>query len=187
MQRLAEAVERERLDVELDVGGLEPRIGLHEDAELARRHRHRSRALQRILQPDLRLAQKRRLPFVQRAGALDAEGGADLEMVLQIGADARPVEDDVDPMSAQKLTRTDAGQLQELRRADRARREDDLAMRDRRAPVQPQVEADRRPASMRMRSACAPVRMRRFLRCRIGPRKARTALKRRPAFCVTSK
>ena len=41
---------------------------------------------------------------------------ADLQMVLQIGADARPVGDHVDAMLAQQRRGADAGELQQLRR-----------------------------------------------------------------------
>ena len=99
MQRLAEAVERQGLNVEFDIGCFEARIGFHEDAELARGHRHRARALQEILQTDLYLAEKRRLPFVQGARAFDAEGGADLEMVLKVLADAWGVQHDLDAVA----------------------------------------------------------------------------------------
>ena len=46
----------------------------------------------------------------------------ELEMVLKVLADPRPVGDDVDSEGPQLRGRTDAGQLQELRRIDRARR-----------------------------------------------------------------
>ncbi len=130
--------------MELDVGGFEARIGLHEDAELARRHGHGSGALQRVLQADLRLAEKRGLPFVVGAGAGDAEGGADLQAVLEILAHRGPLDEDVDAMPAQELARADSRQLQELRRAGRAGRHHHGAAR----------RGARRPAVQEKISAC---------------------------------
>ncbi len=54
---------------------------------------------------------------------------ADLQMVVQVRADARRIGDDVDAVSAQQLGRADARELQNLRRADRASREQHLAPR----------------------------------------------------------
>ena len=62
-----------------------------------------------------------------RLGA--AELKVDLEMVAQILADPGQVVGDLDPGRAQNVARTDAGQLQELRRADRAGGQDHLARR----------------------------------------------------------
>ena len=61
-----------------------------------------------------------------RLGA--AELHADLEMVLQVGADAGHVGDHRDAVAAQQIRRADAGKLQELRRIERAAGEDDLAL-----------------------------------------------------------
>src|ERR1700758_1150416 len=48
-------------------------------------------------------------------------------MILQIGADAGPIEQHVDAVCAQVFGRADAGQHQDLRRSDRARGEHDFA------------------------------------------------------------
>ena len=48
-------------------------------------------------------------------------------MILQIGADAGPVEHDRNAVLAQMLRRPDAGEQQDLRRADRAGGENDFA------------------------------------------------------------
>ena len=53
-------------------------------------------------------------------------------MILQIGADARPVEHDGNAELLQLLRRADAGQQHDLRRADRAGGEDDFAAAARR-------------------------------------------------------
>ena len=58
------------------------------------------------------------------AAAIDR---ADLEVILQVGADARQVVHHLDAVLLQMPGRADAGELQDLRRADRARRQHDLA------------------------------------------------------------
>ena len=59
---------------------------------------------------------------------MDLEDRALLQMVLQVAADARRVADHGDAVLGQPLARPDAGKLQDLRRADGARRQDDLAL-----------------------------------------------------------
>ena len=56
-------------------------------------------------------------------GSVQRYWHAHLEMILQVGADARHVGDHVDAMRAQQLRRADAGELQDLRRIDRAARQ----------------------------------------------------------------
>jgi hypothetical protein len=56
VQRIAELVERQRLDVKLDVGALLPRIGAREDAELRRRHGQRPAPAKRYSSPISRAA-----------------------------------------------------------------------------------------------------------------------------------
>ena len=51
----------------------------------------------------------------------------DLQMVLQVGADAGPVGDHIDAVLLQVLAGADAGEHENLRRVDGGRREDDLA------------------------------------------------------------
>ena len=55
--------------------------------------------------------------------------GADVEVVLQVGADAGQVGDDVDAEPAQLVAAADAGEHQQLRRIDRAAADDHLACR----------------------------------------------------------
>src|SRR5262249_13433027 len=103
------------------------RIGAHENAELARRHRHGAAAAQRILERDPRLAVPARLKLVERLSARYLENGADLQMVLQIVADAPNVLQHVDPVLLQKLGRAKPRKLQELWRVDGACRQNELA------------------------------------------------------------
>ena len=60
------------------------------------------------------------------AGVLDV----DLEVILQVLADARQVGDHVDAVLAQQAGRADAGELEQLRRVDRPAAQDDLAGAD---------------------------------------------------------
>ena len=73
---------------------------------------------------------------------------ADLQVVLQVGADARHVGDHVDAERLQQRGRSEPGQLQELRRVERAAGEDDLAagVRDARRIAVPVFDADRAPS-----------------------------------------
>ena len=61
----------------------------------------------------------------------------DLEVVLQVLAHAGQVGDHVDAEPAEQLGRAHAGQLQQLRRVDRAAAQDDLAPRASRAVLRP--------------------------------------------------
>jgi hypothetical protein len=54
---------------------------------------------------------------------------ADLQVVLQVGSDARHVGNHVDAQRAQQRGRSEPGELQELRRVEGAAGKDDLAVR----------------------------------------------------------
>ena len=86
-----------------------------------------------------RHAERRVIALVERGDAVDLVDHAQLQMILQVGADARPVEHDRDAVLLQLLRRADAGQQHDLRRADRAGGENDFAAAARRARL-------RRPA-----------------------------------------
>ena len=89
--------------------------------------------------PEMRVQRDR-----ARAGLLHV----DLEVVLQVGADARAVGDDLDAVLAKLLRRPDAGEHQKLRRVDRRRGDDDLLARAHRLDAAPAAElnADRAAA-----------------------------------------
>ena len=132
MQGLAETIERKRLDMEFDVGGGEVRRGLGEQPELRGRHRHRAAPPQRVVERHASaLGDERAGVDVQRARARDAEDGAQLQMVLQVLADAGQRVHDLAAEAGEDIRAADARQLQKLRRADRAGGEDDLAARAR--------------------------------------------------------
>ncbi len=58
--------------------------------------------------------------------ALRAEDHGGEHVVVEVLADAREVGDDVDPEGAQVICGADAGEQEQLRRADRAAADDDL-------------------------------------------------------------
>src|SRR5947208_1312134 len=98
-----------------------------EQAELGRRHRQRAAAEQRVFEPHADAAQQRAVGLVERLDAVHLVDQPQLQMVLQILADARLVERDGNAEIAQLRGGADAGAQQNLHRADRARGENDLA------------------------------------------------------------
>src|SRR3546814_12802542 len=102
MQRIAELVEAERLDMELDIGGFMLRAGAGEQAELRRRLGQRAGAEQRILDAGHRLGETRAVDLVDRLDALDLVDRAQLQMVLQGLADPGPVVPDISPVRAEE-------------------------------------------------------------------------------------
>src|SRR5580658_2070769 len=91
-----------------------------EGAELRRRHAHGTRAPEQILQADLRLAVQRAGEDVERGRAGNLVHRADLQVILKIRPDAGRIDHDLDAVPAQKIRRSDAGELQDLRRSDAA-------------------------------------------------------------------
>ena len=148
VQRLAEAIERQRLDMILQVGALARRIGARDDAELRRRHGQRAAAAQRIVEENLGAAEHRRVHLVQRLDARHLVDHPQLQMVLQVLADARLVQHDRNSELRELRGGPDARQQQRLDRSDRARRQDHLAAaaRDLDLAVLPIAHADRAPA-----------------------------------------
>ena len=114
----------------------------------------------------------------------------ELQVVLQVLADAGQRVDDRRADRLETLRPADAGEFEQLRRADRAGRQHHFALRPRLATpaVLAIAQADRAapleqdPLDMRARST-----RRRFGRLRIGFRKPVAALQRRPRRWLTSK
>ena len=129
MERLAEPVERQRLDVILQVRRLQRRIGFREGAQLAGRHGQRPAPEQEILQPHADPPEQAVGALVQGLGVRDLEDQAHLQVVLEVAADAREFVHQRDAEILEQAARADAGELQELGRADGAARQDDLAPR----------------------------------------------------------
>ena len=113
---------------------------------------------------------------------------ADVQMVLQVRADAGQVVRDADAERAQLIGRADAGQHQQLRRVDRAAAEDHFArLGARQAAAMAIVDADAR-ARRSMQHALRPARRCarcRFARSRAGSQVAAAAEQRAPSLCVT--
>ena len=132
MQRLAEFIERERLHVELQIGPFLVAVRAREGAKLGRRHGQRPAPAERIIEAHQRAAEDRAVIFVERADAGDFVDQPQLQMVLQIFPDARPVDERDNAVFAQLRARPDPRQQQKLHRADGAGGENDLAaaMRD---------------------------------------------------------
>ncbi len=124
---LAEPVERQRLDMEFDIGGGVVGRGLGEQAELRGRHRHRPAPAKAIVEAHHRPLDPRLVVDIERARASDAEDGSQLQMVLQIFADPRQGMEDRRADCCETIRGADARKLQELRRADRAGGENDFA------------------------------------------------------------
>src|SRR5690606_4712295 len=91
--------------------------------------RERPRAEQEVLERHRELAVPAARAAVQRASVADLVDAANLEMVVQVLADARQVVHDGDATLGEQRARADARQLQQLRRADRSGRKHDLAAR----------------------------------------------------------
>src|SRR6185503_15916860 len=107
--RRAELVERQRLQVPFDVGGGLARIAPGKGAELGRRHRQQTRAVQRVLESHRCLAEQAVRALVQGADVLDLVDDAYLQVVVQVLAHARQIMLDFDAVLLQQGRRTNAG------------------------------------------------------------------------------
>ena len=94
VQRIAEFVQRERLDMELQIRRLILRRGAGEGAELRGRHGQGPAPRQRIGERHAGALHEGAVIHVHGAHAVDLEYTAQLQMVLQIFADARKVMQD---------------------------------------------------------------------------------------------
>jgi hypothetical protein len=128
VQRIAELVERERLHVPFDVRRRLRGIAPRERAGLRRGHRQRPGAEHEVLERHRRLAEHAVGDAIQRAHVAHLVLHADLQVVVQVLADARQVVDDLDLMLFEQISRPDARDLQQLRRSDGACRQDGLSI-----------------------------------------------------------
>jgi hypothetical protein len=165
-------------------------------AQLRRRHAHRPAAQQQVFQADHRLAPQRVRHRVERLHAVDAEHGADLQVVLQVLADAGVVQPRRDACGLQHLHRADARQLQDLRRADGASAQHHLApavQRLRRAAAAGHdldamgVQGRVHPVAQQQPRGLQPGAHLRLGRFMAGRRKALVAFQRTPRRWLTSK
>ena len=190
MHAVAELVERQRLDVHLQVGRLVLRRRAGEGAELRRRHGHRPAPQQGVFGPHQAAAQQRPVLHVQRRDVGDLEDRPQLQVILQVLADARQVV---------ARPRSRAAAAARRRRCPIAPAGHGVAT----APVETMTSARARsrrscpswrrttpvarPSSTTTRSAIAWVKTARFGRFSAGCRNPRAALQRRPRFWLTSK
>ena len=152
------------------------RIGLREGAELRRRHGHAARAGTGVLERHAgalhagsgALVQRARCPGpCRRSGSADGPAGSRRRRAARAHRDA---------VLLQQRARADARELQDLRRADRAGREDHLARRARRCAGCPcwrtRRPSTRLPVEHEPRRPCACGQDRRGCgRCSAGRRK----------------
>ena len=126
MQRLAEPVEAERLDVELQIGRGEFRRGPREGAELRGCHGQRPAPAKGVVGRHQRLAVQAPRHAVERRQSVYAEDHAQLQMILQVPADGREVLRDGDSVGGQRLGVADPRKLQQMRRVHRPGGQDHL-------------------------------------------------------------
>ena len=121
---------------------------------------------QRVLHGHQRPVQGRVVAFVEGGQPLHREAQRHLQVVVQVGADARPVELHVYAELAQVRAGADPRQHQKLRRADRAARQDHLAARAGRVAraVDPIVDTHR-PAALQPHALGQHTRLQR----QVGP------------------
>ena len=131
MQGIAKLVERQRLHVILDVRSrlvfARPRKG----SQLTGRHRHRATLEQQVLEAHLRLAEPGVRLFVQGQHIAHFEHRPELKVVLKIRSHTRQRHLNGHTGSGQHLGISDARQLENLRRPNRARGKHHLPLRQR--------------------------------------------------------
>src|SRR3984957_4946553 len=118
MHRLTETVERQRLNMEFDVGGGVVGRGLGEQAKWRRRHGQRPAPAKAIVEPHHAALEERLVVDIERARAGDAEDGPQLQMVLEILADSRQRMYDRRADSLEAIRVPHARKLQQLWRTD---------------------------------------------------------------------
>src|SRR5690606_11442822 len=114
---------------ELHVGSRTIIAGAREAARLVDGEAQRAAAGEEVLQAGGELAVPRAELLVERGHARAVEV-VDAQVILQVRADGRRVEHDIDAVASQQRAGADAGALQELRRVDGTGGEDDLLARD---------------------------------------------------------
>ncbi len=129
MHRRAGHVRRQRREMELHVGSRRVGHRAREQAALVDADRHRALAAQDEVEADREPPVPRREGIVGRDRLRAAEDHPRLQVILQVLADTGQRVHDGDAELLQQRRRPDARQLQELRRLQRARCQDDLATR----------------------------------------------------------
>src|SRR4051812_31927577 len=107
MQWIAELVERQRLDVKLDIGALAVWFGARENAKLRRRHGQRTAAAEGIVDAHQAAPQQRVVSLIERTDAEDLVDRALLQVILQIASDAGAIQHDLDTERTEPVRRPD--------------------------------------------------------------------------------
>src|SRR5262245_41698377 len=118
MQRLTESIERKWLHMILDVGGTLRWVRPGERTKLRRGHGHRTTATQYIVDAHAEPIEHLGIGLVQRFHPRNLENQPQLQVVVQIGAYPRLVEDDRNPKTRQLRRRPHAGKHHNMRRTD---------------------------------------------------------------------
>ena len=126
VQWLAKRVQRQRLHVVLQVGVLQLRAAAGERPQLRGRHAHGPGAVQQVFPANAQLAPAGGRQSVEGGGIADFVDRANLQMVLQVGANAGQVVHHRNALGVQQIGRANARQLQQLGRVDGARAHDHL-------------------------------------------------------------
>src|SRR6185312_1092871 len=144
VQLLPDRVGAEQYEMDLHVRRSERRIGLEEAAGVPGADAERPLTRQRVLHRHADAAAPRRHRVVDGDRLAAAIVEARLEVVLQIGADARRVAHHRNAEGPEQFAWADAGELQQLRRVEGAAGENDLAIGAGAAqlPVLPVFDAD---------------------------------------------
>ncbi|CAN5409019.1 hypothetical protein BH10PSE14_BH10PSE14_02370 [soil metagenome] len=138
---VAPFVERQRLEMELQISRRMVARGFGEHAELGRRHGQRPAPPKYVIKAHRSTPEQVGIVGIERADAAYLIDRPDLQMILQVGTNAGQCVLHRDAGGGQGARIADPRQLQQLRRPDRAGGEDDFAAR---TDVPPLVAAPKR-------------------------------------------
>ncbi len=108
MQLFAHAIRRECEEMDLDCRGCQSLVGFEEGCSVAGADSEGSAPCQRILQADAGAPENVVILIVEGDGLLAFVDEADLEMILQVFANARRIENDRNAMALEPLGLADA-------------------------------------------------------------------------------
>ena len=173
---------RERQHREGQVGAVPVLVRAQEDAEWRRPHGHGAAAQQRVLQRNAEATERRVVALIEGAGSFEPVGEQHLQMILQVGTDARPVGHDRNAMLGKVRRRSFPDSISNcgVLMAPAATITSRLATARLVADLCRYSTPRARRPSNRMRVVSALVSIRRFVRLRTGLRNARAALERTP-------
>src|SRR5205823_11728106 len=129
MHRLPGHVEAACEELILHIGRGQALAGLREETDRRRPHHQRAPPSEDVFEAGARLPDPAARDLVQGVAVARLVDDTAAEMILQIVADAGQFVHDIDAVPAQQVAWADAGELQELRRQQRAAGEQYLAPR----------------------------------------------------------